>query len=134
MKIGVKISLIKEKTWIAEMIKIILFLTLFFNIASLSLAQDAPKPKNSVRYVIKPIIGEKVVKADNAIKSLCAFAKIENFSIDEEILNLPGKYFTVSSSNLEVLFLTVQKVYGIEINKTTFEDDSVFYEFKKKLK
>lgn len=113
------------------MAKFILFLTLFFTLGCCSFAQDA-KPKQTVKYAIRPIAGEKMVTAESAIKALCAFAKIDNFSISEDVLKMPGEYISVSSTNLEVLFLIVQKVYKLEINKSTFEDDTVFYEFKKK--
>jgi hypothetical protein len=114
-----------------KMTKFLLFLALFFTLSFSVSAQDT-KPKQTIKYAIRPIPGEKLVTAESAIKALCAFAKINNFSISEEVIKMPGEYISVSSSNLEVLFLIVQKVYKLEINKSTFEDDTLFYEFKKK--
>jgi len=83
------------------------------------------------KFVIKPAIGEKVVKPESVIRSLCVYAKIENFTIDKEITDDPGKYMSISSSNVEVLFTMVCKIFDIEISKVGFEDDSVLYQFKK---
>jgi hypothetical protein len=113
------------------MIKYIIGSILLLTLNSNCFAQDAPKLKLETRYIIKPVLGDKLVKAEAAIKALCAYAKIENYSINEDVLNLPGKFLTVSTSNLEVLSLTIQKVFGLEIVKTTFDDETVFYEFKK---
>ena len=114
------------------MAKFLLIISLFLTLCSFSFAQDQPRPKQSVKYVIRPVAGEKTVTAESAIKALCSFAKIENFSISDEVLKMPGEYVSITHGNLEVLFLIVQKVFKLEINKTTFEDDTVFYEFKKK--
>ena len=93
-------------------------------------AQQVKNP-NPPKFTIKPAIGEKVVKPESVIRSLCTYAKIENFTIDKEITDDPGKYMSISSSNVEVLFTMVCKIFDIEISKVGFEDDSVLYQFKK---
>ncbi len=94
-------------------------------------AQGVKTNPNPPKFVIKPAIGEKVVKPESVIRSLCVYAKIENFTIDKEITDDPGKYMSISSSNVEVLFTMVCKIFDIEISKVGFEDDSVLYQFKK---
>ena len=94
-------------------------------------AQVVKTNPNPPKFVIKPAIGEKVVKPESAIRSLCVYAKIDNFTIDKEITEDPGKYMSISSSNVEVLFTMVCKIFDIEISKVGFEDDSVLYQFKK---
>lgn len=94
-------------------------------------AQDVKPNPTPPKFVIKPAIGEKVVKPESIIRSLCTYAKIDNFTIDKEITDDPGKYMSISSSNVEVLFTMVCKIFDIEITKISFEDDSVLYQFKK---
>lgn len=76
-----------------------------------------------------------LLTANNAIRAVCDFAKIQNFSISDEVSNMPGKNIPrLTSNNLEVLFQLVEKAFGLSIQKTTFEDGTVFYEFDKKKK
>ena len=94
-------------------------------------AQETKINPSPPKLAIRPATGEKVVKPESAIRSLCAYAKINNFTIDKEITDDPGKYMSISSSNVEVLFTMVCKIFDIEISKIGFEDDSVLYQFKK---
>ncbi len=94
-------------------------------------AQEVKTNPTPPKFSIKPAIGEKVVKPESVIRSLCAYAKIESFTIDKEITDDQGKYINIASSNIEVLFTMVCKIYDIEISKISFEDDSILYQFKK---
>lgn len=94
-------------------------------------AQEVKTNPSPPKFTIKPAIGEKVVKPESVIRSLCTYAKIDNFTIDKDITDDPGKYMSISNSNIEVLFTMVCKIFDIEISKISFEDDSVLYQFKK---
>jgi hypothetical protein len=92
---------------------------------------QAQKNQSPPKFTIAPATREDVVRPASVIKALCFYAKIENFTIDKEITDDPGKYMKFSNSNVEVLFDAVCKVFDIEISKVGFEDDSILYQFKK---
>ena len=90
-----------------------------------------PKPKPPV-YVIKKAAGEKLMTAEFAIKSACAFARISDFTIDKEITDAPGKVVSqLSSLDPEVLLLKVCSTFDVEFTKSTYEDGSSLFNFKK---
>lgn len=116
------------------------------------IAQDPPKKNNhslspTTIYSIKPTkvidaFGKPVfdkegkpkfeVKADEAIKVLCGFAEIKNYSIDSEVMDIPGKYINLSTTDLSFMTEMLLRSFGLEINKIIFEDGTTFYEFRKK--
>lgn len=112
------------------MIKYFLLFTLFI-LGTQTFAQEPPKPKVSPRYVIRPVTGEKTIKPEEAIKAFCNFAKIDDYIIDSELISESGKVGTITGRELEVLLQKIIKVFDIDVVKTTFEDDSVLYHFKK---
>lgn len=89
------------------------------------------KPKPPV-YVIKKAAGEKLMTAEFAIRSVCIYAKISDFTIDKEITDSPGKVVSqLSSTDPEVLLLKVCSTFEIEFTKSTYEDGSALFQFKK---
>jgi hypothetical protein len=108
-----------------------IYLIALASLTAMPVMAQQPKINQSPKFTIKPAIGEKVVKPEGVIRALCSFAKIDNFTIDKEITDDPGKFLSISSSNIEVLFNMVCKIFDIEISKVGFEDDSILYQFKK---
>jgi hypothetical protein len=70
--------------------------------------------------------------AESAIKAACMYAKITDYTIDKELVEEPGKMVSqISGKSLEVLFLKVCSTFDIEFTKTTYEDGSSLFQFKK---
>lgn len=112
------------------MIKYFLLFSIFC-LGMQTLAQEPPKPKSPPRYIIRPVTGEKTIKPEEAIKAFCNFAKIDDYIIDSDLIIESGKIGTITGRDLEVLLQKIIKVFDIDVVKTTFEDDSVLYHFKK---
>lgn len=97
------------------------------------------KPSKAFDITGKPILDKEgkakfELKADDAIKALCGFAKIESYSIDNDVMELPGKYINLSNTDLSILTEMVLRSFGLEINKIVFENGTAFYEFRKSSK
>ena len=97
------------------------------------------KPSKAFDITGKPILDKEgkakfELKAEDAIKALCGFAKIQSYSIDNEVMELPGKYINLSNTDLSILTEMVLRSFGLEINKIVFENGTAFYEFRKSSK
>jgi hypothetical protein len=110
--------------------KILCAIALGLSIFSPVTAQQNKQAKPPV-YVIKPAPNEKLVTPENAIKALVYFAKINDYTIEKEIIDEPGKVAYITGTSPEILLLKVCKIFEIEVNKVTYEDDSVLFQFKK---
>ena len=110
--------------------KILCAIALGLSILSPVTAQQNKQTKPPV-YIIKPALGEKLVTPESAIKAVVSFAKINDYTIDKEIVDEPGKLVYITGTSPEILLLKVCKIFEIEVNKVTYEDDSVLFQFKK---
>lgn len=107
-------------------------------LSSLALCSPVLAQQSKVKYTIKPSIevdskGVKkaLIKADDAIKNICYWAKIENYSIDEDVMELPGKYINLSNTDLSILTEMVLSSFKLKVDKSVYEDGTVFYQFSK---
>ncbi len=112
------------------MIKYIILFSLFC-FGTQCFAIDDSKSKTPIRYIIRPVTGEKTIKPEEAIKAFILFAKIDDYIIDSELISDSGKVGVLTGKDLESLLQKIIKVFEIDVVKTTFEDDSVLYHFKK---